>query len=248
MRTLKHLLGLTALAAVLAPVNLWASPVACTPGTIAGYVAAYPGLSPSCEVAGLAYKLFGFTDLTTGGGAHSASDFLLTPNLTTKGLDLTIPNDSYNNEKYFFSYVVDPAPILEGEGISLDSGFDAFASFRGFAALFSVPNVLVSKWACPQGFLTGTPDLSGPLSASSIGCASFVVSQPLFLQVGPGETDSGLFPSPVFFTHVGVLIELDGDVPELTAGTYPQTTVPEPSTTALMGAGIAGLLYLRRRR
>jgi PEP-CTERM motif-containing protein len=252
MRQLKHFIVFAGLATCLATYQLMAAPIACTDGSYASYVSAYPDLDSSCTIGVPAYKWFQFNDLTPGGGSLTSADFLVSPDHVNGGFSITIPSGIYVEEYYYLRYVVDPAPILGGEELSMDGFFSDFSAFFDGPSLFAVPTALASKWACPQGFLSGLPNVALPIGQGSVGCNSLQPGQPTFLQVGPGESDSASFTDPVAFTHVGILFYLNGDLPDITARTTPTlidlSEIPEPSSMMLLGGGLAGLLALRKRK
>ncbi|HZO55403.1 MAG TPA: hypothetical protein VFB63_22035, partial [Bryobacteraceae bacterium] len=136
MRQLKHFIVFAGLATCLATYQLMAAPIACTDGSYASYVANYPDEETSCFIGELEYKRFRtFLDLTPG-GSLTADDFLLTPNVATGGFDITIPEGEYFEEYYYLRYIVDPAPILGGEELSMDSFSSDFSASSSFG-LFS---------------------------------------------------------------------------------------------------------------
>lgn len=251
MRVLKQIFCMAGLAACLTTGQLMASP--CPAGLIADYVPAYSEFYTTCDVGALIYKDFGFVDLTGGLGAPNgsltAADFGMTPNPLTGGFDIFIPAGIYDNEKYFFSYKVDPAPVLGGEELSMDLfGSDA----RALSFSIASGSVLASKWACPQGDLMNLPDVSVPVDQDSVGCNSLEVDKAIFLQVMPGQSDSGMFPRPVSLTHVGILFELDGEIGNIGVKSAPLVIeindIPEPGTSLMLAGGLMALIAARKFR
>jgi len=244
MRFVRQILFMTGFAACLG-----AAPVtsACPSGTCADYIAA-----SICKMGSVIYKSFSFADLTGGfgppDGQLTSASFGVSPDFSTGGFSIAIPAGTYYDEKYLLTYVVDPAPILGGEELSMDlfGGFAARAF--GFAAAIS-PSATASKWACPQGFFGNTVSPGQPVGPESYICHSPYVEDevPFFLQVKPGESDSAVFPEPVFFTHVRILFELDGRLGPLGVSTAP-IVVPEPGTNLLLAGGLIALLAARKRR
>jgi hypothetical protein len=238
---------LTKLALLMAAVASSASAATCVTETLAYYEANYGALTP-CTLGPLSYFSFDFAKLSTF-GTVTANDILITPDpgtnsLLFSGTSASTFNHTVNvgeREQYLLAYVIDPPPIVAGDDLSLDPP--------------SGP-IFVSRWSCTNQPFDTTPSAA---SITGIPVSSYSTaykclndgSNPYFLQVSPTTilSQSVTFDLPAYYVFSRMAIDLlPGEITGLDAIVAQANVVPEPGMFIPVAAGLAGLLFFRKRR
>ncbi len=221
-------LAVLVLFSIVSPVE--AAPVACPTNDLAYYQATFNILNP-CTQGELIFQAFAFQK-TTAAGSITAADISVTPN-GVDGFNFFTP--LFNGffpvlERYAIAYIVDPAPILAGDELTLDPP-------QG--------GITVTKYSCADNLLV-FGDINNPATyVCSVGNTT-----PYSLTVTPDNlSDSLLYPTPATFVSVLMIIELEGTVTGLEGILSDNILTPEPATFYMLaGALLAGLAAARRKR
>ncbi|MBL8176535.1 MAG: PEP-CTERM sorting domain-containing protein [Bryobacterales bacterium] len=214
---------------LLSVTNVVAAPVVCETKSLAYYQATHTMLNP-CSQGPLIFEAFAFQK-TSVAGTITAADITVTPD-GVDGFNFFTPK--FNGtfpvlERYAISYIVDPAPILAGDELSLDP---------------PEGGIKVTKYSCVDDILYFS-NINNP---STYVCAIKNVA-PYSLTVTPANLEASLtYPSPGTIVSVLLIIELQGTVKDLEGILSDNPAIPEPATFSMMGGAIAGLALLRRSR
>lgn len=211
----------------------WADPVACPSDSLANYKANYTTFSP-CSVGELKFKAFDFAKLSSA-GTLTAAGINVSP-YAPNGLNFF--TNYFNGtfltpERYLITYIVDPAPIVVGDELTLDPPVGAMKVTRYLCTddLFSVPGNLNDAPTCLTNGTLYTLQADG------------LDSTPTILL-----SDSVVFPTPAAFVSVWMVIDLEGTISGFEGLLSDHEVVPEPGTLAFVGAMLlAGAVRLRRR-
>lgn len=242
----------------------------CQTATLQTYLNNYgTGVSGgSCAIGQLAYAKFdwaSFSVLANGNSTNhaliTASDLNVIPVQAKNGFDIAPvagKEGLFNRaiaanmaERYFLTYNADPPPIIAGDELSLDP---------------PVGPVYASKWICadqPFSNLPGgvainsyVPALSrAGYNSSTFTCGSS--NTPAYFLTTDGDpatatgtTASITFPIAASYLNVRLLLDFEpgAEITGFDAIQSPVSTVPEPSTNALIAFGILGLGLLSKSR
>lgn len=230
MRSTNAPIGLAIFVLLLSVSRVVAAPVACPTNTLAHYAANFSTLNP-CAQGDLIFKEFDFAK-TTVAGSITAADISVTPD-GVDGFNFFTPlwNGTFPVlQRYAIAYIVDPAPILAGDELTLDP---------------PLGGITVTKYTCADDLLTFT-NINNP---STYKCA-IGNTTPYSLTVTPSNLSASLtYPSPATVVSVLLIIELEGTVTGLEGILSDTPKIPEPATYSMMlGALIAGAAAMRGRR
>ncbi len=243
----------------------------CPEATLQSYLNSYgSGLSGgSCAIGQLSFAKFDWAAFNVLSNNSSLTiydtikpaDLILKPVEARNSFDIipvagkeTLFNRTINagkSERYFFTYNVDPPPIIAGDELFLDP---------------PIGSIYGTKWICAdqpfanlpggQSIAAYVPGLSrGGYTAQTFGCGSGSTDA-YFLQTdGDPSTAIGvqsrvLFSSPAAYINVRLLLDFEpGTITGFDGIQIPVvTTVPEPATVVMMGIALAGLATISRNR
>ncbi|MBL8221164.1 MAG: hypothetical protein JNL62_18160 [Bryobacterales bacterium] len=207
-----------------------AAPVACPTNTLDYYRSNFTTLSP-CTQGDLLFKGFDFAK-TTAAGSVTAANISVTPD-GVDGFNFFTPlwNGTFPVlERYAIAYIVDPAPILAGDELTLDP---------------PEGGITVSKYTCADDLLVFA-NINNPATYKCL----IGNTAPYSLTVTPANLSASLtYPTPATLVSVLLIIELQGTVTGLEGILSDTPKIPEPATCSMMlGALIAGAAAMRGRR
>ncbi|MDX2269007.1 MAG: hypothetical protein NW208_12930 [Bryobacter sp.] len=205
----------------------------------------------ACSNGVLNYYNFQFVKLSSAGPV-TANDIIVRPSATGVGIDFRgLTSTTFNRtiterEQYFISYTVDPPPIIAGDEMRLNP---------------PTGPMYVSRWTCPDDIFNQAIPVSNIVGdavntySTAFECLSDESPNPFFLQVTSDTgvaadlSESVTYPELANFVSVRMIIDLlPGEIVGLTAVVTGTEVVPEPAAFLPLGAGVAGLVLLIRRR
>jgi hypothetical protein len=233
---------------------------ACVTDSLADYISNFGNnTSPTAPMNGCTQSVvgnpsapvfinYGFTFATSSmtGNSDTAGDIGLTPTSATPMFTLggfESLSAGAGDLEYFIGYNIDPAPVINGDSISLDPFTSGTATLNVYVCTGADPYFLgddAGEFECGSsygtGFTNGVPiNLADPAAVATTGSPMAMVTF--------GSSTS----------QVGILLELILNAGSTGTGTGEITNtlsasaVPEPASALMIGSGLAAAIFLRKR-
>lgn len=248
MRIFALAAGLITLGAALQAGSV--SGLACpgTPTSLSAYQTNFATFSQRCDVGILSYYDFQFQSLMlTASPVDNFNNLIqVSPSVSGSGLFFSsayvdaasmFAATGLTSVKYAIQYIVDPAPIIGGEQLSLDP---------------PLGDILITEYVCKDAKFYGSIGVSPPTCETGASPYTLTVYPPL------QYFDTVMFgSSPAALLHVRQIIEI-GMNPSLNPDPYTGfdgtgsdqilSNIPEPWNFPLVALGLLGVWNARRKR